>query len=211
MCVRSHRSGRFSTRISFSTTRRTRSGSTATASCSQAATVGHFLICLCTHLTHIEKHLDSVPLFAPRRICAPLHSSHQIPVAGSFSDLTYVAGSMFLYSWLHMSGYDIPMSEVKNFRQHHSATPGHPEFPNSEHNTPGIEATTGPLGQGVVNAAGIAAAQKMEQAMFNTKDHEIFNSVSVALCGDGCLQEGVSAEGAQFAVSRLLLVPSAAS
>ena len=113
---------------------------------------------------------------------------------------------MFLYSWLHMSGYDIPMSEVKNFRQHHSATPGHPEFPNSEHNTPGIEATTGPLGQGVVNAAGIAAAQKMEQAMFNTKDHEIFNSVSVALCGDGCLQEGVSAEGAQFAVSRLLLV-----
>ncbi len=62
------------------------------------------------------------------------------------------------------------MEEVKNFRQHHSMTPGHPEFPNSEHNTPGIEATTGPLGQGVVNAAGIAAAQKMEQAMFNTKD-----------------------------------------
>jgi len=108
-------------------------------------------------------------------------------------------GSMFLYSWLHMSGYDLPMSEVKNFRQHHSATPGHPEFPNSEHNTPGIEATTGPLGQGVVNAAGIAAAQKMEQAMFNTGDHTIFDSVSVALCGDGCLQEGVSAEGAQFA------------
>jgi len=108
-------------------------------------------------------------------------------------------GSMFLYSWLHMSGYDLPMSEVKNFRQHHSATPGHPEFPNSEHNTPGIEATTGPLGQGVVNAAGIAAAQKMEQAMFNTDEHTVFDSVSVALCGDGCLQEGVSAEGAQFA------------
>jgi len=108
-------------------------------------------------------------------------------------------GSMFLYSWLHMSGYEIPMSEVKNFRQHNSMTPGHPEFPNSEHNTPGIEATTGPLGQGVVNAAGIAAAQKMEQAMFNTKDHTIFDSVSIALCGDGCLQEGVSAEGAQFA------------
>jgi len=108
-------------------------------------------------------------------------------------------GSMFLYSWLHMSGYDLPMSEVKNFRQHHSATPGHPEFPNSEHNTPGIEATTGPLGQGVVNAAGIAAAQKMEQAMFNTKDHTIFDSMTVALCGDGCLQEGVSHEGAAFA------------
>jgi len=108
-------------------------------------------------------------------------------------------GSMFLYSWLHMSGYDLPMSEVKNFRQHHSATPGHPEFPNSEHNTPGIEATTGPLGQGVVNAAGIAAAQKMEQAMFNTGDATIFDSVSIALCGDGCLQEGVSHEGAAFA------------
>jgi len=108
-------------------------------------------------------------------------------------------GSMFLYSWLHMAGYDLPMSEVKNFRQHHSATPGHPEFPNSEHNTPGIEATTGPLGQGVVNAAGIAAAMKMEQALFNTKDHEIFDSVAIALCGDGCLQEGVSHEGAAFA------------
>ena len=106
---------------------------------------------------------------------------------------------MFLYSWLHMSGYDLPMSEVKNFRQFHSATPGHPEFPNSEHNTPGIEATTGPLGQGVVNAAGIAAAQKMEQAMFNTGDDTIFDSVSIALCGDGCLQEGVSHEGAAFA------------
>merc|ERR1711966_474305 len=108
-------------------------------------------------------------------------------------------GSMFLYSWLHMAGYDLPMSEVKNSRQHHSATPGHPEFPNSEHNTPGIEATTGPLGQGVVNAAGIAAAQKMEQAMFNTKDQTIFDSVTVTLCGDGCLQEGISHEGACFA------------
>jgi len=108
-------------------------------------------------------------------------------------------GSMFLYSWLHISGYDLPLEEVKNFRQHHSMTPGHPEFPNSEHNTPGIEATTGPLGQGVVNAAGIAAAQKMEQALFNTKEHTIFDSVTYALCGDGCLQEGVSAEGAAFA------------
>merc|ERR1719199_1333400 len=108
-------------------------------------------------------------------------------------------GSMFLYSWLHMAGYDLPMSEVKNFRQHHSATPGHPEFPNSEHTTPGIEATTGPLGQGVVNAAGTAAAQKMEQALFNTKDHTLFDSVTIALCGDGCLQEGVSHEGAAFA------------
>ena len=76
---------------------------------------------------------------------------------------------MFLYSWLHMAGYEIPMAEVKNFRQHHSMTPGHPEFPNSEHNTPGIEATTGPLGQGVVNAAGIAAAGSQKLGMNATQ------------------------------------------
>jgi hypothetical protein len=82
-------------------------------------------------------------------------------------------------------------------------TPGHPEFPNSEHNTPGIEATTGPLGQGVVNAAGIAAAQKMEQAMFNTKDHTIFDSVTISLCGDGCLQvRAASAVPARHAEGR---------
>jgi len=69
-------------------------------------------------------------------------------------------GSMFIYSWLHMSGYDLPMDEIKNFRQHHSMTPGHPEFPSSEHNTPGIEATTGPLGAGIGNAVGMAAAAK---------------------------------------------------
>lgn len=56
-------------------------------------------------------------------------------------------GSMFVYSWLHLAGYDIPLEEVKNFRQHHSMTPGHPEFPSSQHATPGIESTTGPLGQ----------------------------------------------------------------
>lgn len=95
------------------------------------------------------------------------------------------AGSTFLYSWLHMSGYDLPISEVKKFHQYHSM-----------HNTPGIEATTGPLGQSGVNAAGIAAA---EQALFNTKGHTIFDSVAISLCGDGCLQKGVSAEGAQFA------------
>ena len=61
---------------------------------------------------------------------------------------------MFIYSWLHLSGYDLPMDEVKNFRRHHSMTPGHPEFPSSEHNTPGIEATTGPLGAGIGNAVG---------------------------------------------------------
>merc|ERR1719163_2145705 len=69
---------------------------------------------------------------------------------------------MFLYSWLHMAGYDLPLEEGKNFRQHHSMTPGHPEFPSSEHNTPGIEATTGPLGAGVSNCAGIAAHEGLD-------------------------------------------------
>merc|ERR1740123_1971969 len=69
-------------------------------------------------------------------------------------------------------------------------TPGHPEFPSSHHNTPGIESTTGPLGQGVANAVGMAAAAKMAGARFNTPDHTIFDHSVVALCGDGCLQEG---------------------
>ena len=73
-------------------------------------------------------------------------------------------GSMFLYAWLHMSGYDLPMSEIKRFRQLHSKTPGHPEFGD----TPGVECTTGPLGQGVGNSVGIAVAMKMAAARFNT-------------------------------------------
>jgi len=108
-------------------------------------------------------------------------------------------GSMFIYSWLHMSGYDLPMDEVKNFRCHHSMTPGHPEFPSSEHNTPGIEATTGPLGAGIGNAVGMAAAAKLAAAKYNTEEHEIFDHNVIALCGDGCLQEGVSFEAASFA------------
>merc|ERR1719454_264561 len=108
-------------------------------------------------------------------------------------------GSMFLYSWLHLAGYGIPMDEIKNFRQHHSMTPGHPEFPSSEHNTPGIEATTGPLGAGIGNAVGMAAAAKLASAKYNTKDHEIFDHHVIALCGDGCLQEGVSFEAVSIA------------
>jgi transketolase len=108
-------------------------------------------------------------------------------------------GSMFVYSWLHLAGYDLPMEELKCFRQHHSMTPGHPEFPSSEHNTPGIEATTGPLGAGIGNAVGMAAAAKLAAAKYNTKDHEIFDHHVIALCGDGCLQEGVSFEAASFA------------
>merc|ERR1719440_2440298 len=113
-------------------------------------------------------------------------------------------GSMFLYSWLHMAGYDVVCSEFKNFRQWHSATPGHPEFPNSEHTTPGIEATTGPLGAGISNAVGLAASEKMAAATFNTAEHTIFDHHVYALCGDGCLQEGVSAEAMCFAAHEKL-------
>ena len=104
-------------------------------------------------------------------------------------------GSMFLYGWLHLAGFDLPMEEIKNFRQLHSKTPGHPEF----EETPGVECTTGPLGQGVGNAVGMAVAGKMAAAHFNTADHEIFNHQVIALAGDGCLQEGVAAEAASLA------------
>lgn len=104
-------------------------------------------------------------------------------------------GSMFLYGWLHLAGYDLPLEEVKNFRQLHSKTPGHPEFGE----TPGVECTSGPLGQGVGNAVGMAIAGKMAAAHFNTSEHEIFNSQVVCLAGDGCLQEGVASEAASLA------------
>jgi len=103
-------------------------------------------------------------------------------------------GSMFLYSWLHLAGYDVPIEEIKNFRQLHSKTPGHPEFGE----TPGVEATTGPLGQGVGNSVGMAVASKMAEARFNTKEHTIFNHKIVCLAGDGCLQEGIASEAAAF-------------
>ena len=103
-------------------------------------------------------------------------------------------GSMFLYAWLNLSGYDLPMSEIKRFRQLHSKTPGHPEF----FETPGVECTTGPLGQGVGNAVGIAVAAKMAAARFNTDEHKIFDQHVICLAGDGCLQEGVSAEASAF-------------
>ncbi|MEP6699320.1 MAG: transketolase [Verrucomicrobiota bacterium] len=104
-------------------------------------------------------------------------------------------GSMFLYAWLHLSGYDLPMDEIKRFRQLHSKTPGHPEF----FETPGVECTTGPLGQGVANAVGVALAAKMAAAHFNTAEHKIFDQHIICLAGDGCLQEGVSAEASAFA------------
>ena len=104
-------------------------------------------------------------------------------------------GSMFLYSWLHLSGYDLALEEVKNFRALHSKTPGHPEF----HETPGVEATTGPLGQGIGNSVGFAMSGKMAEARFNTPAHPIFDHHVVCLAGDGCMQEGVAMEACAFA------------
>lgn len=104
-------------------------------------------------------------------------------------------GSMFLYSWLHLAGYDIPLEQVKKFRQLGSITPGHPEFME----TPGVECTTGPLGQGVSNAVGLAISGKMSQARFNTAKHKIFDHKVVCLAGDGCLQEGVASEASSLA------------
>ena len=101
-------------------------------------------------------------------------------------------GSMFLYGWLHLAGYAVSLDEVRNFRQLHSITPGHPEFGE----TPGVESTTGPLGQGVGNSVGMAVSAKMAEARFNTPDHTIFDHKIVCLAGDGCLQEGVAAEAA---------------
>ena len=104
-------------------------------------------------------------------------------------------GSMFLYAWLHMSGYDLPMSEIERFRQLHSKTPGHPEFGD----TPGVECTTGPLGQGVGNAVGMAVASKMAAARFNTSEHMIFDNHVICLCSDGDMQEGVASEASALA------------
>ena len=104
-------------------------------------------------------------------------------------------GSMFLYACLHLSGYDLSRDDLKAFRQLHSKTPGHPEF----RETPGVEATTGPLGQGIGNAVGMAVAGKMAAKHFNTPQHEIINYRVVCLAGDGCMQEGVAMEAVEFA------------
>ncbi len=105
-------------------------------------------------------------------------------------------GSMFLYSWLHLAGYPLmTLEQVKNFRAMGSLTPGHPEA----HETDGVECTTGPLGQGVANAVGLAVSQKMAAARFNMPDYKILDNHVVVLAGDGCLQEGVAMEAASFA------------
>jgi transketolase len=109
-------------------------------------------------------------------------------------------GSMFLYSWLHLSGFDLTLDQVKRFRQLDSGTPGHPE----SFETPGVEATTGPLGQGIANSVGYAVSQKMAAARFNTPEHPIFDNHVVCLAGDGCMQEGISHEAAEFAAHQKL-------
>ena len=104
-------------------------------------------------------------------------------------------GSMFLYAWLHLLGYDIPMEQIAKFRSLHSMTPGHPEF----RETPGVEATTGPLGQGVGNAVGMAVAAQMAGARFNAPGQTVLDYRVVCLAGDGCMQEGVAMEAVEFA------------
>jgi transketolase len=104
-------------------------------------------------------------------------------------------GSMFLYAWLHLTGYDVSIADIQAFRQLHSKTPGHPEF----RETPGVECTTGPLGQGVGNAVGMAMAGQMAMARFNTPEHPIFDYHVICLAGDGCMQEGVGMEAVEFA------------
>jgi transketolase len=99
-------------------------------------------------------------------------------------------GSMLLYSLLHLSGYDLPIDELKNFRQLHSKTPGHPEYGI----TPGVETTTGPLGQGISNAVGMALAEKLLAEEFNRPGHNIIDHYTYVFLGDGCLMEGISHE-----------------
>ena len=99
-------------------------------------------------------------------------------------------GSMLVYSLLHLSGYDVPMDEIRNFRQLHSKTPGHPEYGY----TPGVETTTGPLGQGLANGVGMAIAEKTLAAQFNRLGHTVIDHSTYVFVGDGCLMEGVSHE-----------------
>ena len=103
--------------------------------------------------------------------------------------------SMFLYSTLYLSGYDLSLDDIKNFRQWGSKTPGHPEVGH----TAGVETTTGPLGQGVANAVGLALAERHLATTFNKESHAIVDHYTWFIAGDGCLMEGISHEAASFA------------
>ena len=109
-------------------------------------------------------------------------------------------GSMLLYGLLHLTGYDLPIEELRNFRQLHSKTPGHPEYGL----TPGIETTTGPLGQGLATAVGMALAEQQLAHAFNRGEHAIVDHRTFVFCGDGCLMEGISHEACSFAGSMKL-------
>ncbi|MET0027515.1 MAG: transketolase [Candidatus Thiodiazotropha sp.] len=104
-------------------------------------------------------------------------------------------GSMLIYSLLHLTGYDLSMEDLKNFRQLHSKTPGHPEYGYA----PGVETTTGPLGQGITNAVGMALAEKTLAAQFNRPGHEIVDHNTYVFLGDGCMMEGISHESCSLA------------
>jgi transketolase len=106
-------------------------------------------------------------------------------------------GSMLLYALLHLTGYELPMSELRSFRQLHSQTPGHPEVDV----TPGVETTTGPLGQGLANAVGMALAEKLLAAEFNRPGHEVIDHRTWVAVGDGCLMEGISHEAIALAAA----------
>ena len=109
-------------------------------------------------------------------------------------------GSMLLYSLLHLTGFDLPMAELKAFRQLGSKTPGHPECDV----TPGVETTTGPLGQGIANAVGMAMAEKILAKKFNKKEIDLIDHYTYVFCGDGCLMEGISHEVCSFAGTQKL-------
>lgn len=109
-------------------------------------------------------------------------------------------GSAMYYSLLHLSGYDVSIEDLKQFRQYQSKTPGHPEVGH----TPGVDATTGPLGQGIAQAVGMAMAEKHTAALYNTPDHRVIDHFTYALCGDGDLMEGVAYEAISYAGAQAL-------